>query len=119
MLSKIHIENFKSLKNVTPELQPVNLLIGSNNSGKTNLLKALEFLKKEEVGTNMGFADYTFKHENVDVVFLAASEKSSLQIKIEKKTADTKNDALGLPKIKFTQDVAEHWFSGFLGGVPA
>lgn len=42
MLQRIRIENFKSLKNVTLDLQRVNVLIGPNNSGKTNVLKALE-----------------------------------------------------------------------------
>ena len=44
MLDKIFIRNFKSLQNVSLELKDVNLLIGANNSGKSNLLKALEFL---------------------------------------------------------------------------
>ncbi len=44
MLKRVSIQNFKSLKDVTLDLQPVNLLIGPNNSGKTNFLKALEFL---------------------------------------------------------------------------
>ncbi len=43
MLTHIHVENFKSLKNITLDLQRVNLLIGPNNSGKSNLLKAIEF----------------------------------------------------------------------------
>ena len=43
MLTQIHVENFKSLKNITLDLQRVNLLIGPNNSGKSNLLKAIEF----------------------------------------------------------------------------
>lgn len=47
MLKRVSIQNFKSLKDVTLDLQKVNLLIGPNNSGKTNFLKALEF-----VGTN-------------------------------------------------------------------
>lgn len=42
MLQKVSIQNFKSLKDVTLELQKVNLLIGPNNSGKSNFLKALE-----------------------------------------------------------------------------
>lgn len=46
MLKRVSIQNFKSLKDVTLDLQKVNLLIGPNNSGKTNFLKALEFLKK-------------------------------------------------------------------------
>ena len=45
MLQKVSIQNFKSLKDVTLELQKVNLLIGPNNSGKSNFLKALEFIK--------------------------------------------------------------------------
>jgi len=44
MLQKVSIQNFKSLKDVTLELQKVNLLIGPNNSGKSNFLKALERL---------------------------------------------------------------------------
>ena len=43
MLQKIRIQNFRSLKDVTVDLQHVNLLIGPNNSGKSNFLKALEF----------------------------------------------------------------------------
>jgi predicted ATPase len=65
MLNRVHIQNFKSLKDVTLNLQPINLLIGPNNSGKTNFLKAFEF---------MGFAvqqevifipdDFLFKKNN-------------------------------------------------------
>jgi len=43
MLKRVSIQNFKSLKNLTLDLQKVNLLIGPNNSGKTSFLKALEF----------------------------------------------------------------------------
>ena len=43
MLKRVSIQNFKSLKDVTLDLQKVNLLIGSNNSGKTNFLKAFDF----------------------------------------------------------------------------
>jgi len=52
MLQRIHIENFKSLKNVTLDLQRVNVLIGPNNSGKTNVLKALELFVKETSFSN-------------------------------------------------------------------
>ena len=44
MLKRVSIQNFKSLKDVTLDLQKVNLLIGPNNSGKTNFLKALEYM---------------------------------------------------------------------------
>ncbi|QMW02667.1 AAA family ATPase [Spirosoma foliorum] len=48
MLKRVSIQNFKSLKDVTLDLQKVNLLIGPNNSGKTNFLKALEFCYDSE-----------------------------------------------------------------------
>ena len=48
MLKRVSIQNFKSLKDVTLDLQKVNLLIGPNNSGKTNFLKALEFCQKHQ-----------------------------------------------------------------------
>jgi AAA15 family ATPase/GTPase len=43
MLTKVRIQNYKSIRDVTVDLQQVNLLIGANNSGKTNFLNALEF----------------------------------------------------------------------------
>lgn len=71
MLKRIHIENFKSLKNVTLDLQPVNLLIGPNNSGKSNLLKALEFFGKDY--KNINILNYLFKHQfanfKIDLTF--------------------------------------------------
>jgi len=42
----VHIENFKSLWNVDVDLRPgLNILIGPNGSGKTNLLSALKFVR--------------------------------------------------------------------------
>lgn len=60
MLQRVSIQNFKSLKDVTLDLQKVNLLIGPNNSGKTNFLKALEFIfefanKRVEVTRDLHF----------------------------------------------------------------
>lgn len=78
MLQRIHIENFKSLKNVTLDLQRVNVLIGPNNSGKTNVLKALEFFWEEPTFTNSGvkkFSDYTF-NRNDEKITLTFSWKN-------------------------------------------
>ena len=49
MIEKIHIENFRSLRNIDLNLQKVNLLIGPNNSGKSNFLKAVKFWGKPYV----------------------------------------------------------------------
>jgi len=43
MLKKISIERFKNLESVTLELDKINVLIGSNNSGKSSILQAIQF----------------------------------------------------------------------------
>ena len=43
MIGKIRIQNFRSLQDATLSLNQINLLIGANNAGKTNFLKALRF----------------------------------------------------------------------------
>jgi len=53
-VEKIWIKNFKSIKDLRLELKPgINLLVGPNGSGKTNILEAIYFLYKtlvEEAG---------------------------------------------------------------------
>lgn len=44
MLKTFYVDNFKTHINTTYYLQPVNLLVGDNNSGKTNLCQAIRFL---------------------------------------------------------------------------
>ncbi len=45
MLVELTIRNFTSLKDVTVKLGKLNVLIGPNASGKSNLIRALNFLK--------------------------------------------------------------------------
>ena len=49
MLREFRVDNFKSLINVVFEPQGANLLIGRNNSGKTNLCQALRFVSTSSV----------------------------------------------------------------------
>jgi hypothetical protein len=44
MITKLTVESFKSLESVTVELGRVNVFIGANGSGKSNLLEALGIL---------------------------------------------------------------------------
>jgi putative ATP-dependent endonuclease of the OLD family len=41
LIEKVRVKNFRSLKSVEVTLTPLTLLVGSNNSGKTSFLKAL------------------------------------------------------------------------------
>ena len=44
MIRKIHIENYKSIYNLDIEVGQINVFIGENGSGKTNILEALAFV---------------------------------------------------------------------------
>lgn len=41
LISKIRVENFRSIENLELSLSMTNVLIGANNSGKSNFLKAI------------------------------------------------------------------------------
>lgn len=46
MIEKITIKNYKSIRELTDfELKPINILIGANNSGKSNFLDVFAFLR--------------------------------------------------------------------------
>ncbi len=44
MLTKIQVKNFKSLKNVTLDLGPRNVLVGANMAGKSNVIDLFRFI---------------------------------------------------------------------------
>ncbi len=46
MIEKITIKNYKSIRELTDfEMKPINILIGANNSGKSNFLDVFSFLR--------------------------------------------------------------------------
>ena len=49
MLQEFRVDNFKSLINVVFKPQQANLLLGTNNSGKTNLCQALRFVSRSSL----------------------------------------------------------------------
>jgi len=46
MITEISVKNFKSIQNETILLKGINIIIGANNAGKSNLLEALEFYQR-------------------------------------------------------------------------
>ena len=44
-LEKVHIKNYRSLRNVTLPLKPLTVLVGPNASGKSNTLRSLRLFK--------------------------------------------------------------------------
>lgn len=43
MLNRVKIERFKNIEDATLDLKPINVLVGSNNSGKSSILQAIQF----------------------------------------------------------------------------
>ncbi len=66
MLHKVIIRNFKSLRDVELDLQKVNLLIGTNNSGKSNFLKALKYFSTEKNSNISGDIHFKSIENNYD-----------------------------------------------------
>ncbi|GAB4045796.1 AAA family ATPase [Spirosoma litoris] len=83
MLKRVSIQNFKSLKDVTLDLQKVNLLIGPNNSGKTNFLKALEFF---EFGVLQD--DVTAERQSRDFRFKRSAKVLSIELTFERENEE-------------------------------
>ena len=57
MLQEFRVDNFKSLINVVFKPMEINLLLGGNNSGKTNLCQALRFVSGSAFTTLDACAD--------------------------------------------------------------
>lgn len=72
MLDKIEIKGYKSIKELSLEIAPINILIGANGSGKSNFLSFFYFLKQmykrdlqEYVALNGGIAKFLHKGNKV------------------------------------------------------
>ncbi|MFM6453202.1 MAG: AAA family ATPase [Planktothrix sp.] len=46
MLKQINLKNWKSFKDATLYIDPITILIGTNSSGKSNIIDALDFLSR-------------------------------------------------------------------------
>lgn len=63
MIDRIIIDNFKSIKHADVALQKINVLIGPNNAGKSNFLKAIFHSKNS---TSDDYDDIIVKNDNKD-----------------------------------------------------
>ncbi|WP_054853845.1 AAA family ATPase [Vulcanisaeta distributa] len=83
---EITIENFKSIKNLTLKLRPgINLLVGPNGSGKTNILEAIHFfmraLSRDEL-IKIPYAPYIPYYWDPQDLFYAKDISNSLGFKL-------------------------------------
>ncbi len=63
-IKRIHIENYRSIKTLDFEPGPYCVLIGENNSGKSNILRALNLVLGETWPSERSFSDEDFHNQD-------------------------------------------------------
>jgi len=58
MISRIRIQNFRSLVDVTVDLDPLTVVIGRSGTGKSNFVRAIRFLRDSLNARNVNFDAY-------------------------------------------------------------
>ena len=87
-MSHIKIEGYKSIRKVALPLKPINILIGSNGSGKSNFISFFEMLHciyekrlTEFVALNGGTERFLHKgHRQTSMIKGEVSHKGSVQV---------------------------------------
>lgn len=77
-IRKIKVKNFRSLQDVDIGLSDLNIFVGQNNSGKTNLFEAIDFFFNG-LGRGVDINDLKYKrdsssHFSVEVEFDGAQD---------------------------------------------
>ncbi len=66
-ISRVHIENFRSIRNLTVELTDTNVFIGPNNAGKTAILDAIRIVLTRHWGQRgTGFTEHDVHRSDPD-----------------------------------------------------
>jgi predicted ATPase len=80
MITRIEIENFKSIKSINIELKELNILIGANGAGKSNFINFFELLNNIY---NQNLISYTSSKGGADnLLYYGAKESSYIYGKI-------------------------------------
>jgi len=79
IISKLKIENFRSIKHIVIEPAGLCALIGPNSVGKTNILRAIDILLGETYPTERAFKKEDFLNEDIDkTIFIQVDFAESL-----------------------------------------
>lgn len=103
MLKKLILENWKSFRYAELPLDPLTVLIGTNASGKSNVVEALEFLQRIANGENIEAAlagDKTLPSLRGGVELAARKGKNEFTLKVLIGGEDEKTDYLYVIKIQ-------------------
>jgi predicted ATPase len=103
MLKKLILENWKSFRYAELPLDPLTVLIGTNASGKSNVVEALEFLQRIANGENIETAlagDKTLPAIRGGVELAARKPEKEFTIKVLFSGEDNDTDFLYILKIQ-------------------
>lgn len=114
-LDKVDVEGFKSLKNISLQLKDINILIGANGSGKSNLLDFFEMLSFMMSGSLRRYVSH--KGGGNELLFHGAKRTPSIGSTLSFGSATGRNDyqfrlshteadtlAFGEERYKFTRN---------------
>ncbi len=88
MITRIDITGYKSIKNLSIELKPINILIGSNGVGKSNFISVFSFIKNLYQGNIQNFIE---KKGGADS-FLHFGKKNTQKIGVDFYFGDKNNN---------------------------
>lgn len=88
-ISQVKIRNFRSFKSLDLELRPgKNVIVGKNNSGKSNIIKALDYVLGERYPTYINFGMEDFHAIDSDEPQYSSSFTICVQLKHGKNNTD-------------------------------
>lgn len=88
-LEKLTIKNFKSIREQTLELGPLNVFIGGNGSGKSNLIQVFKFLREI---LNQNLAGYTATKGGADtLLYFGRKQSPEMELFLEFAEGQTAN----------------------------
>ncbi|GAX37817.1 AAA family ATPase [Nodularia sp. NIES-3585] len=108
MLKQLILENWKSFRYAELPLDPLTVLIGTNASGKSNVVEALEFLQRIAQGENIESAlagDKTLASIRGGVEWAARKPESMFTLKVLVQGEDETTDYLYVIKINTQPEV--------------
>jgi len=85
MITRLHIKNFKSLKNINLPLNSLNVLCGKNGSGKSNIIDSIRFLKDS---LRLGLKDAIAKRGGIKDILCKAKDENEMQFHYEFSTSE-------------------------------
>jgi putative ATP-dependent endonuclease of OLD family len=88
LVQEVRVRNFRSLRNINVKLEPLTLLVGANNSGKTSFLRALElalgvgrkYVSKEDIYISPNESIINTKGAIIDILIVPMDKQFNRNI---------------------------------------